>query len=124
MAAGAESVVCLPVFESQAFSAFVADATKAGLTCTVLPGLLPVREPSEFHRMCRALNVTPPAWLVDQLTEQDAAAAFGDTLFCNLINELKQLGHRSPHVYTLNAASTLTLMDSAGYKPLAHRAAR
>jgi len=123
VAAGAESIVCLPVFEAHAFGAFVTDLQKAGLTCPVLPGLLPLREASEFHRMCRALHVTPPAWLVDQLSENQAAAAFGDSLFCNLVNELKQLGHRSPHVYTLNAASTLSLMDAAGYKPLAHRAA-
>lgn len=123
VAAGAESVVCLPVFEAHAFATFVSDVSKAGLQCTVLPGLLPLREASEFHRMCRALHVTPPAWLVDQLSENQAASTFGDSLFCNLVNELKQLGHCSPHVYTLNAASTLSLMDSAGYKPLAHRAA-
>jgi len=123
VAAGAESVVCLPVFEAHAFAAFVSDLAKAGLGCPVLPGLLPLREASEFHRMCRALHVTPPAWLVDQLSENQAAAAFGDSLFCSLVSELKQMGHSSPHVYTLNAASTLSLMDSAGYKPLAHRAA-
>ena len=72
--------------------------------------------------MCRALHVTPPAWLVDRLS-QNHAAGFGDELFRNLVAELKRMGHTAPHVYTLNAASTLSLMDSAGFQPLAHRAA-
>ena len=42
----------------------------------------------------------------------------------SLVADLKALGHASVHVYSLNAASTVQLLDAAGYKPLAHRCGR
>ncbi|KAL1515146.1 hypothetical protein AB1Y20_004207 [Prymnesium parvum] len=121
--AGAETVICLPVFETRAFTDFVADVAKMSLRCVVLPGLLPIREPAEFQRICRSLHLTPPAWLLARLADAAAAPSCGDALFVSLVRELKAAGHSWPHVYTLNAASTLSLLDAAGYTPLAHRAA-
>ena len=122
--AGAACVVCLPCFDAATFTDFHAACEAAGVRCEVLPGLLPLREAAEFRRVCRALHVTPPAWLEGRLASlADAAAASGcgDELFRSLARELAAAGHPAVHVYTLNAASTLHLLDTAGYAPLKHR---
>jgi len=124
VAAGAESVVCLPTFDASEFASYVADCAKSNLSCQMLPGLLPIRDHEEFRRICRALHLTPPTWLSQRLSSGDGASVVGDQVFRSLVADLKALGHASVHVYSLNAASTVQLLDAAGYKPLAHRCGR
>ena len=67
--AGADQVICLPCFDAQAHSEYVAAARKAGVRCPIVPGALHISNVAEFRRICRALCVEPPAWLEAQLRE-------------------------------------------------------
>ena len=125
VAAGAERVVALPSFEPAAVVAFVADARAAGVRCPIQPGLLPLRSRAECGRACRALRLTPPSWLPEQLEANSAAGggeggAYGTALVAYVWSELVRLGvtEEPPHLYTLNAAGTLR---DLGVGPLAHR---
>ena len=85
VAAGAQSVVTLPVFGVSDFATFVSDCRTCGITCAVTPGILPVREESEMRRVCRALHLTPPPWLERQLRQlkgSESVSRYGTELFC------------------------------------------
>lgn len=126
--AGASQVVCLPSFDAATHMQYVADARALGVEARVLPGLLPVLEAAEFRRICRALHVTPPAWLEARISEAAASSepgavhACGAGLLKQLAAELGQAGACAPHVYTLNSAAALDALLHAGYRPLQHRA--
>ena len=83
------------------------------------------RSRAECGRACRALRLTPPSWLPEQLEANSAAGAgeggaYGTALIAYVWSELVRLGvtEEPPHLYTLNAAGTLR---DLGVGPLAHR---
>jgi methylenetetrahydrofolate reductase (NADPH) len=129
VAAGAESVVCLPVFAAAVHTAYVADARGAGVDAPIVPGVLPLGAPAEFRRICRALHVTPPEDVERVLAAAEAtpaaadetARAAGRTRFASLVGELRAAGACAPHVYTLNSTHTLDALAAAGFRPLKHR---
>ena len=67
------------------FASYVADCAKSNLSCQILPGLLPIRDHEEFRRICRALHLTPPTWLLQRLSSGDGASVVGDQVFRRLV---------------------------------------
>lgn len=127
VAAGCELVVCMPTFEAAEHAKFVVDARNAGVSCPVLPGLLPLCEAAEFGRICRALHVTPPPAIEQQLTaargDEAAVRRLCEATLARLVAELAQQGACAPHVYTLNSEGALGALAAAGLRPLKHRSA-
>jgi methylenetetrahydrofolate reductase (NADPH) len=74
ISAGASLVICLPCFDMESFSRFVADARGVGVDCAIVPGLLPISDAIEFRRITRALVIEPPAWLEAKLQEHQKCA--------------------------------------------------
>lgn len=122
--AGAELIVSMPIFDASTYAQFITDIRAAGVSCPVLPGILPLCEASEFGRICRALHVTPPPELERALIEArdaTAVASLSERRLAGLVRELAQQGAAPPHFYTLNGLSALRAMTGAGYRPLKHR---
>jgi 5,10-methylenetetrahydrofolate reductase len=126
VAAGAETVVCLPTFESRDHAQFVADARRAGIGdgIAVLPGLLPLCAAAEFRRICRALHVALPPQLerdLEAARSADEVRALSETTLVRLMRGLERQDSCVPHVYTLNSAAVLEALAAAGVTPLKHR---
>lgn len=126
VAAGAECVVSMPTFDAPSHAAYVAEARAAGVSETValLPGILPMCELGEMQRLCRALHVTLPTSVEQQLraaTNDAAVTAARRSSLATQTRELRAAGACGAHVYTLNAAELVADLAEAGYQPLKHR---
>ena len=122
VAAGAELIQCVPCFEATTVTRFVADLRAAGVQCEVVAGVMPIRSHAELKRAARQLGIEVPSWLQTELRAlaDTAVPAYGDQLCARLCTEL-MAGGVVPLVCTLNQRDTLTMLQTAGCRPLKHR---
>ena len=128
VAAGAECVMSLPIFDVASYKTYVDELRAAGVGAAVpvLPGILPLCAPAEFRRLCRSLHLTPPAEVEAQLnaaTTAQAVAATSRSSLAALTRALRDARMGAPHIYTLNSAELVADLAAAGYRPLKHRCA-
>lgn len=127
--AGAETVLCQPVYDASAVAALAADLGEDLRDVTLAATVLPLRSGTEVARLTRGLGLTLPSWLRSQLdaaTNDETVRALGDETVAKLAAELRAL--RLPagaqlglHVATLNAAASPALLRAIGFAPLGHR---
>jgi methylenetetrahydrofolate reductase (NADPH) len=118
--AGADFVITQLFFDNKVFLDFVAKARAKGITCPILPGMLPVLNYAGFNRMTTLCKTFVPAQLrakVESLKEatDEEFRAFGIELTTNMTRELLEAGIFHIHYYTLNQSySTLAVLKNLG----------
>ncbi|RYY45997.1 MAG: methylenetetrahydrofolate reductase [NAD(P)H], partial [Sphingomonadales bacterium] len=95
-------------FEPETFFRFRDDATKAGITAEIVPGIMPVMSFAAVQKMSAMCGTDVPAWmarLFEGLDEHPAARQLvAATLAAELCRKLYAGDVRQFHFYTLNRA--------------------
>jgi methylenetetrahydrofolate reductase (NADPH) len=116
---GADFVITQLFFDNADFFEFRDYLTKLGVTMPICPGILPILSASQikkFTTLCGASLPAPLLGKLEQLTENDAAAAeFGIDYASRQCTELLREGAPGIHFYTLNKPhSTSTVIKNLG----------
>lgn len=108
--AGADFVVTQLFFDNAVYYQFLSDCRSAGISATILPGLMPVASEAQLDRALAFSNATAPDALRHALRDApDPSAARAAGIFW-LIQQIEGLiANRAPgiHLYILNQAKTI-----------------
>eukprot|EP00123_Amoebidium_parasiticum_P012114 comp21129_c0_seq1/m.28562 comp21129_c0_seq1/g.28562 ORF comp21129_c0_seq1/g.28562 comp21129_c0_seq1/m.28562 type:complete len:617 (-) comp21129_c0_seq1:624-2474(-) len=105
--AGADLIITQLFLESEVFIKYVADCRKLGITCPILPGILPIQEYSSLRHLTKLSKVVMPQWMVDKIEaikdDDRAIRELGVELAANMCREVLESGAAPGiHIYTLN----------------------
>ena len=126
--AGATQAITQFFFSPENFFRFRDRAAAAGITAPIIPGILPVSNVSQTHRIAAMCGATIPPWmtaLFDGLDKQPSARQLvAATLAAELCRRLYGEGVRDFHFYTLNRAElSYAICHLLGLRPASHHAA-
>jgi methylenetetrahydrofolate reductase (NADPH) len=105
--AGADFIVTQLFFESATFLKFYQDCRDIGITCPIVPGILPIQGYESLRHLTKLSKLKPPETIVqtiEKLKDDDAAIrSYGVELASNMCRELLETGLVPGfHFYTLN----------------------
>ncbi len=111
---GADCAVTQYFFDNDAFFRFRDDATKAGVTIPIIPGIMPVTNFDQIVRFSAMCGATVPDWLHAEMNpireDLEAVMARGIELAAKQCRELLESGAPGLHFYTLNkSAATIAI---------------
>eukprot|EP00123_Amoebidium_parasiticum_P016078 comp23279_c0_seq1/m.38127 comp23279_c0_seq1/g.38127 ORF comp23279_c0_seq1/g.38127 comp23279_c0_seq1/m.38127 type:complete len:617 (-) comp23279_c0_seq1:584-2434(-) len=121
--AGADFIITQLFFENKTFLDFVADCRRAGITCPIVPGILPIQGYASLRHLSKLSQMTVPQWIVDRIEpikDDDAAIReVGIELCVQMCQELMAVGVPGFHFYTLNReVATMEIIKRLGlYDP-------
>lgn len=111
--AGADFAITQLFFEAGAYRELQRAALEAGVTIPLVPGILPLTDPTRVRKLC-ALNTIPEPTAL--LTELDAAATpeeatqIGLRATARLAREVLEAGAPGLHLYTFNQHGAVTAL--------------
>ena len=119
MHAGANMAVTQYFYNADAYARFVDEVRKAGVTQSIVPGIMPITNSSQLMRFSDATGAEIPRWIRLRLQAygDDAASirAFGLDVVAALCERLRALGAPGLHFYTMNqSVATLAVCDRLG----------
>ena len=104
--AGADVALTQYFFNADAYFRFVDDATKAGATIPVIPGIMPITNSTQLMRFSDACGAEIPRWIRTRLEgygdDKASIQAFGLDVVSELCEKLRQGGVPGLHFYTMN----------------------
>ena len=104
--AGADYIVTQFFYDTNIFFKYVNDCRNIGITCPIIPGILPIFNYNNFKRMVGFCKVYVPTYILDKLEEikndDEEVANFGVELATKLCQKLIDGGVKGIHFYTLN----------------------
>ena len=104
--AGADFVMTQLFYDPCVFHAFVRDCRKAGISCPIIPGVMPIQSYRSFRKMADYFSTSVPDRVMRELEPikgNDAAVkAFGVKYAVEMCTQLIQGGAPGVHIYTLN----------------------
>ena len=104
--AGADYIVTQFFYDTNIFFKYVNDCRNIGITCPIIPGILPIFNYNNFKRMVGFCKVYVPTDILDKLEEikndDEEVANFGVELATKLCQKLIDGGVKGIHFYTLN----------------------
>ena len=110
--AGANSAITQYFYNADAYEHFVAEATAAGVSVPIVPGIMPIASFSKLARFSDACGAEIPRWMRLKFEQfgDDAASirAFGLDVVTELCERLLTVGAPGLHFYSMNQ-SALTL---------------
>ncbi|GAB5586991.1 methylenetetrahydrofolate reductase (NAD(P)H) met13 [Umbelopsis nana] len=118
--AGADLIVTQLFFDIDMFLDFVKRCRAIGITCPILPGILPIQNYNGLKRVISFNNNFVPQHIWDDLEaikEDDAAVKdYGIDLAVKFIKKMLEEGIRGFHIYTFNLErSTRLILEKLGY---------
>ncbi len=105
--AGANSAITQYFYNVDAFFNFKNEVIKKGLDVEIVPGIMPITNPSliRFSNLCSA---EIPRWILNKIYDYKddlkSITKFGEEVVTNLCVKLKQGGVDNFHFYTMNKA--------------------
>ncbi len=122
--AGANRAITQFFFEADSFLRFRDRAVAAGISASIVPGILPVANFASLQRFADACGATVPTWLHEKFTGLDEDAEtrqmISASIAIELCEKLQQHGVSEFHFYTLNRAElTFAICHALGVRPLA-----
>lgn len=119
--AGADFIVTQLFYQVNHFLKFVQDCRKIGITCPILPGILPFINYNSLMRMVRLTQVEIPKSIQEHLetirNDDRAVEKYGQQVALTMCQKLQQNGVLGYHFYTLNRMeSTKYVIDSLNIK--------
>ena len=104
--AGADYIVTQFFYDVDIFFKYVDDCRKIGITCPILPGILPIFNYNNFKRMVGFCKVAVPDYILNKLEEiknnDEEVAEFGVEIATKLCQDLINRNVKGIHFYTLN----------------------
>lgn len=104
--AGADFVITQFFFDENIFIKYVNDCRNIGITCPIVPGILPIFNFRNFKRMVNFTEVYVPEKILEDLekikNDDSAVAEYGTQLSIDLCQKLQKEGINYFHIYTLN----------------------
>ncbi len=103
--AGADSAITQFFFEADTFFRFRDRCDKAGITATIIPGILPIENWTGVQKFAARCGATPPTWLAEAFTaanRDDRHDLLTLSVCTELCSDLLEGGVEDLHFYTLN----------------------
>lgn len=119
--AGADFVLTQFFYDPDVFLQFVARCRAAGITCPIIPGMMPIQSFSSFQKMtsfCRT-RVPERIWtdLAPVRDDDEAVKAYGVKYCVEMCGRLQAAGVRGFHFYTLNLEkSVMQVLEELGVR--------
>ena len=118
--AGATLAITQLFFYSSDYARFVEEATSAGVTIPILPGLMPILSPARLTRVLELSGEQRPTELSDALeraTDPQERATIGIDWTAKMVRELVDMGAPGIHLYAFNQHETvLSVLSQAGVR--------
>ncbi|TMW63252.1 hypothetical protein Poli38472_002193 [Pythium oligandrum] len=117
--AGADFVITQLFYDVKVYIKFVEDCRAVGITCPIIPGIMPIQNYSGFVRMTSFCNTLVPEEItqaLDPIKDNDEAVKdYGVELGIKMSKELMAAGAPGLHFYTLNLErSVRRILDGLG----------
>lgn len=95
-------------FEAEHYARMIDELHALGCDKPVIPGIMPVTNPSSVERMAQLSGAAFPGWLADRLhaaADADEARRIGVEVATELCSRLLDLGAPGLHFYTMNRST-------------------
>jgi methylenetetrahydrofolate reductase (NADPH) len=117
--AGGEVIVTQLFYDIEIFHKFVADCRSVGITCPILPGIMPIMTYGGFKRMTGFCKTKVPKDLADKIEslkdDEEGLKAYGIEHGADMCLKLLSSGTPGLHMYALNVDTTvLAILDRVG----------
>ncbi|XP_059445967.1 methylenetetrahydrofolate reductase (NADH) 2-like [Corylus avellana] len=117
--AGADLIITQLFYDTDIFLKFVDDCRKIGITCPIVPGIMPINNYKGFIRMTGFCKTKIPAEVSAALEpikdNEEAVRAYGIHLGTEMCKKILAHGIRTVHLYTLNMEkSALAILMNLG----------
>lgn len=109
--AGADFVVTQLFYDARSYLAYVEKCRAAGITCPILPGIMPIHNYRSFRKvteLCPDVPAEVRAHLDEIQHDDELVLAYGVDVVASLCRELLDGGAPGIHFYTLNLESAVT----------------
>eukprot|EP00474_Spongospora_subterranea_P007846 CRZ08304.1 hypothetical protein [Spongospora subterranea] len=118
--AGADFIITQLFYDVDMFLEFVAKARDIGITCPIIPGVMPIQNYSAFKRMTTFCKTKVPKDIFDRLEpikEDDAKVKdYGVELGVSMCQKMLKAGIPGIHFYTLNLETSVKrIMQGLGF---------
>ncbi|KAK4421866.1 Methylenetetrahydrofolate reductase 1 [Sesamum alatum] len=117
--AGADLIVTQLFYDTDIFLKFVNDCRQIGITCPIVPGIMPINNYKGFIRMTGFCKTKIPPEIMAALEpikdNEEAVRAYGIHLGTEMCKKIMASGIRTLHLYTLNMEkSALAILMNLG----------
>ncbi|KAI4322040.1 hypothetical protein L6164_021765 [Bauhinia variegata] len=117
--AGADLIVTQLFYDTDNFLKFVNDCRQIGITCPIVPGIMPINNYKGFLRMAGFCKTKIPADITAALEpikdNEEAVKAYGIHLGTEMCRKILAHGIKTLHLYTLNMEkSALAILMNLG----------
>lgn len=121
--AGATRAITQFAFDTSVHGDFLERSAKAGIKVPIVPGIMPTTNFNGIRRMSERCGAHVPEWLADYYYGLDddlpTRKLIAATVAAEQVHELKRIGYRDFHFYTLNQADlTYAICHILGFKPV------
>jgi methylenetetrahydrofolate reductase (NADPH) len=110
--AGADFIVTQLFFDLDEYRDFLQLCAEAGITCPIIPGILPIISYDRFQKFTEFTGIKVPNRIKKALdpikSDDEKVRAFGVDLCASMCRELFEIGAPGLHFYTLNLESSVT----------------
>ncbi|XP_074654061.1 methylenetetrahydrofolate reductase (NADPH)-like [Tubulanus polymorphus] len=117
--AGADFIITQLFFETKTFIKFVDVCRKAGITCPIIPGVLPIQGYQSLRHIVKLSKLQVPQEIIDAIEpikdNDEAIRNLGIDLSVKMCRDLLQQNFNGIHFYTLNRdVATVTILKQIG----------
>ncbi|GAB2265508.1 Methylenetetrahydrofolate reductase 1 [Dionaea muscipula] len=118
--AGADLIITQLFYDTDIFLKFVNDCRQIGITCPIVPGIMPINNYKGFIRMTGFCKTKIPAEITAALEpikdNEEAVRAYGIHLGTETCKKILANGIKQLHLYTLNMEkSALAILMNLGF---------
>jgi methylenetetrahydrofolate reductase (NADPH) len=110
--AGADFIVTQLFFDLDEYRHFLQLCAEAGITCPIIPGILPIISYDRFQKFTEFTGIKVPNQIKKALepikSDDEKVREFGVDLCARMCRELFEIGAPGLHFYTLNLESSVT----------------
>lgn len=126
--AGADRAITQFFFDTQRFLRFRDQCAAAGITASIVPGILPITRFPQLQRMARTCGASVPDWLSHRFDglddDPDTRRLIAAAVAIEQVQQLERHGVEEFHFYTLNRSElTFAICHALGVRPAASLAA-
>jgi methylenetetrahydrofolate reductase (NADPH) len=123
--AGADFCITQLFYDVPKFLAFQEKCHAVGITCPIVPGIMPIQNYNGFKRMTSFCKTAVPQSILDELepikADDAAVKEYGINLAVDMCKQLLAAGSPGLHFYTLNLEKSVScVLEGLGYVSLNH----
>ncbi|MFW2404477.1 MAG: methylenetetrahydrofolate reductase [NAD(P)H], partial [Gammaproteobacteria bacterium] len=120
--AGASRAITQFFFDTDNFLRFRDKCVAAGITASIVPGILPINKFPQFLRFAGACGADVPAWLHERFAglddDEDTRRMISANIAIEMVEKMQAEGIDEFHFYTLNRAElTYAICHALGVRP-------